>query len=159
MIQSAQTEARRLTELLVQQRDLYLQLRELARTQAAAVLDERPEDLLRVLGDRQRRITELLEINALLEPFRSRWGELREAMGRGERLEVGELVEQVQQLLAEILQQDEGDCDALRQRTESHRNAAAVVSVGQRLNAAYAAAGRVAGTPRYVDCSDQEGDR
>jgi hypothetical protein len=156
MIPTAQTEARRLTELLIQQRDVYLQLRELARTQARAVAEERPEELLRVLGDRQRRINELLEINAQLEPFRSRWAELRQAMGRPEQLEVGELVEQVQKLLAEILQQDEGDCDALRQRTESHRNAAAAVSVGQRLNAAYAAVGRMAGPARYVDCSDQE---
>jgi hypothetical protein len=156
MIQSAQIEARRLTELLIQQRDVYLKLRELATAQTSAVQDERPEELLRILGDRQRRITELLEINTQLEPFRSRWGELRQAMGRGERLEVGELVEEVQGLLSEILRQDEGDCDALRQRTESNRSAAAAAVFGQRANAAYTSGQCVAGGSRYVDCNDQE---
>ena len=155
MIETVQDEARRLTELLTRQRDLYRQLKELAGAQRQAIDAEHPEGLLRILGDRQRRINELAEIDAQLEPFRARWDRLREALSADQRLHVSELLEDVRELLGEILRQDEGDCDRLEKQTASSRNQAAAVSVGQKVNAAYAAS--QPGSARFIDREDVEG--
>ena len=80
MTATLQREARQLTELLVQQRDLYQRLRDLAAGQSQAVREDQPESLLRILGQRQRLIHELTQVNSLLEPFRSQWDKLREGL-------------------------------------------------------------------------------
>ncbi len=160
MNDTARRQGRRLTELLTQQRDAYRRLGDLAQTQRAAIDGDRPEELLRILGDRQRMITELTEINERLEPFRSRWNELRNSLPAGERLVVGDLVGEVQKLLVGILDQDQGDCDTLKERSEQFRQSAASTTTGRKLNAAYAAyAGGAygAGQAKYVDRTDQEG--
>lgn len=157
MNQAAQKDARRLTELLLQQRDVYRRLLELSESQHAAVGCDEPESLLRVLGQRQQLIAQLTEINTLLEPYRSRWDELREGLSPAQRLEVSELVEQVQALLGQILQQDETDSRALQRRTEEVRQEAAAASTGRRVHNAYAAQSYGAGTaPRYIDRRDGE---
>lgn len=155
MMETTQDEGRQLTELLTRQRDAYRQLKELAGAQRQAIDAERPEDLLRILGDRQRRINELAEIDGRLEPFRSEWDRLREALPADQRLRVGELVEDIRGLLGEILQRDEGDCDRLEKQTASSRNEAAAVSVGQKLNAAYTAGGP--SSARFIDREDVDG--
>ncbi len=157
MNDTAQIEAKQLTELLTQQRDVYRRLRELAMAQRASIEDEEPESLLRILADRQRQIARLTELNSQLEPHRSRWDQIRQSLAQPERLRVGELVEEVQQLLAEILQRDEGDCDALRQRSSETQGGAAAAALGQKVNAAYAAQGYAGSSPRYIDRSDEGG--
>ncbi|NQU75718.1 MAG: hypothetical protein HQ546_05325, partial [Planctomycetes bacterium] len=108
-----------LIELLTRQREVYQRLRELAKRQRRPIEDDQPEDLLRILGDRQRLIAEMNEINSALEPFRSRWDQLRVSISENQRMQVSDLVADVQQLLAEILDQDQGDCDALKERMVS----------------------------------------
>jgi hypothetical protein len=155
MNEAAQRDGRRLTELLTQQRDAYRRLRDLATTQRGAIESDQTETLLRILGDRQRAITELTGINAELEPFRSRWDQTRQTMEPMARLEVSDLVAEVQQLLAAILDQDEGDCDVLKQRTADARRSATVAAVGQQINSAYGGAGYGATQPKYVDRTDE----
>lgn len=149
-------DARRLTDLLTQQRDVYRTLRDLASEQGGAIHENQPEQLLKILADRQKHITELTEINNQLEPFRSRWSELRESMPPRQRLQVSDLVDEVQRLLAEILKQDEGDCELLKKRTSETRQAAAAAAHGQRLNQAYGVA--QPGGPRYLDQKDQRSE-
>lgn len=156
MNETAQRDGRRLTELLTQQRDTYETLRDLAMTQRGAIESDHPEALLRILGDRQRAITELTEINTQLEPFRSRWDQIRQTLGAPARLKVSDLVAEVQQLLVAILDQDEGDCNVLKQRTQDARRSATTAAVGQQVNAAYGAAGYAAAPPRFVDRTDEE---
>jgi predicted nuclease with TOPRIM domain len=153
---TAQREAKQLTELLIQQRDVYQKLGQFAASQAAAVQDDQSETLLRILSQRQQLITELTEINDRLEPFRSRWDELREQLSATERLRVADLVEEVQGLLGQILQRDEQDSDELRRRSDQVRNEAASTSMGRNLNAAYAARSYAAAQPRYIDQHDAE---
>ena len=65
----------------------------------------------------------------------------------------------MQDLLAGILNQDEGDCDLLRRRTDAIRGAAATASAGRQLNSAYGAAAYGAGgygAGTYVDRTDEE---
>ena len=156
MNEAARRDGRRLTELLTQQRDAYRRLRDLAMTQRGAIESDQTEALLRILGDRQRAIAELTEINAELEPFRSRWDQTRQTMEPTERLNVSDLVAEVQQLLVAILDQDEGDCDVLKQRTADARHSATVATVGQQINSAYGGAGYRAAQPKYVDRTDEE---
>lgn len=156
MIQTLQREARQLTDLLTQQRDLYRQLREMAKGQSAAIEQDEPEALLRVLAHRQRLITELNDVNTQLEPFRSRWDELRESLSAAERIRTAELVAEVQSLLGDILRQDEADSDALQTKSADTRQQAASASVGQRVNAAYAAQ-RYGAAPRLIDRNDEGG--
>jgi len=151
-------DARELTELLTRQRDTYLRLRELARAQSGAIETQRGESLLRILGDRQRQIGQLTEITRQLEPYRSRWPQLREHLPADQRRRVGDLVAEVQGLLAEILAQDEGDCDTLAQRTRAARDGAAASAVGRRVNAAYAANSYAkAAGGQFIDRTDQPG--
>ena len=147
-------EASELAELLARQRDAYLRLRELARAQRGAIDSQHPETLLRILGDRQRQIAQLMEITRELEPYRSRWPELRERLPSDQRRRVSDLVAEVEQLLSEILQQDEGDCDTLKKRTRVARQDAAASAVGQRVNAAYAAGRYAAASPQLIDRND-----
>jgi len=159
MTNTAQSEAQELTDLLTQQRDVYLQLRDLARVQRGAIESEGSEDLLRILGDRQRQIRRLTEINSRLEPLRGRWDQLQQGLDDGDRQQVGELVQQVKQLLGEILEQDKGDCETLKERTEASRSGAANIVLGHKLNAAYAAGRYRAPSPRFIDRKDDEGGR
>ena len=156
MNQADPRDARRLTELLTQQRDVYQQLRELATAQSAAIHDDQPETLLHILAQRQQLITQLTDLNAQLEPFRSRWDALREQLSAGERLRVSELVDEVQMLLGKILEQDEVDSDTLKTRSQEVRGQAAGVAVGRQVNAAYAMQSYGARPARYIDRIDQE---
>lgn len=156
MTATAQRDARRLTELLAQQRDVYQRLRELAMSQSKAIEDDQPESLLRILADRQRLINELTRVNELLEPFRSRWDQLREALEPTQRLEVSELVDQVQQLLGQILDCDKQDSDLLRERTAQTRDQAARAGAGARMNQAYAAGAYQNNPPRAIDRNDED---
>lgn len=151
MTDSATCEGQRLIELLGQQRDVYVQLRQLADVQRQAIDSDRSEELLRVLGERQRLINRLTEVNTALEPFRSRWDQIRQGIDPAGRQVVGELVEEVQGLLKGILDLDEGDCDALKRRTRACRDQAATAAIGQRVNAAYAVGQYRANAPRFID--------
>ncbi len=153
----AQREAQELTELLSRQRDVYNQLRQLASAQSTSIQDDEPEQLLRILGERQRRISELVEINTELEPFRSRWNEIRDVLDDAQRQRVGDLVGEVESLLADILAQDDGDCDLLQSRQNETRRGMASASLGRKVNAAYAAQRYGAVGGRYVDRDDQMG--
>jgi len=155
MNESPTRDARRMAELLQQQRETYLRLRELADTQRQAIETDQPEDLLRILGRRQQLITELTEINTALEPFRSRWSDLRRQLPAAERMKVGELIEEVQRLLEGILELDRGDCDELQRRTEQFRRNAVGTTRGRMMNAAYAAAAAPGGRPRFLDATDE----
>ncbi|MFW6154677.1 MAG: flagellar export chaperone FlgN [Planctomycetota bacterium] len=162
MTDTRQRDGRRLTELLTRQRDAYRRLADLAARQRDAIDGDEPEVLLRILADRQKCINEVTELNGQLEPFRQRWDELRGALGPAERLTVSELVDEVQDLLAGILNQDAGDCDLLKQRTDAARGAATATATGQRLNSVYGAAGYGAaagGAGTYVDRTDEERTR
>jgi hypothetical protein len=154
MTQSDTQEGQRLIELLTQQRDVYRQLRQLADVQRQAIDADSGQELLRILGDRQRLINLLTDVNTELEPFRSRWDQLRQSIDPVGRKTVSDLVEEVQELLKGILELDEGDCDALKRRTRVCREQAAAASMGQRVNAAYAVGQYQAGGPRYLDRTD-----
>lgn len=78
-----------LINLLTQQRDVYRELHQLASIQRQAIEEERSEESLRILGDRQRLINRLTEVNSELEPYRSRWDKIRQDFAPEGRRAVG----------------------------------------------------------------------
>ena len=151
MTDAATREGQRLIELLTRQRDVYLQLRRLADEQRGAIDGEKSEELLRILGERQRLINRLTEVNTELEPYRSRWDQIRQGIDPAGRQVVSDLVDEVQELLKGILERDEGDCDALKRRTRACRDQAATLATNQRVNAAYAVGQYRVNAPRLID--------
>lgn len=156
MTEATASDSRQMLDLLIQQRDLYRQLGQLTDKQRGAIDSQLPEDLLRILGDRQRLINQLTEINEQLEPFRGQWDQIRRTIPAVRRQRISQLVDEVGELLSEILKQDASDCDLLEQRTSECQGDAMTASVGQKINAAYAVECYTQPQPRFVDCSDEE---
>lgn len=124
----------RLVALLRQQCLLYDQLRSLSDQQGKCIHGGQTEPLLVVLAQRQRVLGELNAVNDEMTPYRSRWGQVRQDMPPAMQQQVGELLRQVEDQLAHIIQQDERD---RRQLQESRQQVGTELS---RLNKASAAA-------------------
>lgn len=100
-----------LIELLDKQRDLYAQLRQLSREQAAIVGSHAPDvsGLVLLLGRRQNLIDHLTRVGQHMEPYRRNWPALWRSLDPTSRARVQTLIDQVQELLDTILRQDEHD--------------------------------------------------
>ena len=61
----------------------------------------------------------------------------------------------MQGLLAQILQQDEGDCDTLKKRSGEIRGEASALTLGRKVNAAYAMRSYGVPVSRFVDRDDE----
>ena len=67
---SSQLDPSQLIDLLAQQRDLYMRLRDLSDKQRTMIAGDRPELLLNILRERQDLVTSLARLNDQLAPFR-----------------------------------------------------------------------------------------
>ena len=103
-----------LVALLERQRTLYRQLRTLSDQQGPLVAESLAEPLLALLAQRQKLIDGVTAVNAELEPYRKRWNDLWTRLGEGHRRQVGDLVKEVETLLASIIKQDERDRGVLQ---------------------------------------------
>jgi len=101
--------------LLERQRGLYEQLRELGEKQRQLIQDQLPEPLLVVLSQRQQLVDELAQINHELEPYRSNWRRFYGALSGPDQKRVGGLVQEVETLLASIIEKDNHDQTQLEQ--------------------------------------------
>lgn len=143
------SEADQLESLLAQQHDAFVALLDLAKQQAALIESGRTEELLRLLGERQKALVLLQALSARLDPWRKRSGEVTAAAELAQAQRIRGLVESVHAVMAEIQSHDNRDRDALAdakdavsgQITETHRR-------GQALGAYRQAS---ANGPRYTD--------
>ena len=126
-----------LVELLVQQRLLYLQLRELAMQQTSLVDGNDPEMLLKVLASRQRLIDKLKKISRKLEPVRADWQRISRTLSVDQRQEVQELVDSVQEILGDILSRDEKDSQKLSENKQQVAQQIRGMATGKRMNHVY----------------------
>ncbi len=140
-----------LVELLVQQRMLYLQLRELAQQQTSLVDGNDPEMLLKVLASRQRLIDKLKKISQELEPIRSDWQRLSKTLSVDERTEVQELVDSVQEILGDILKRDEKDSEKLSNNKQQVAHQIRGMATGKRMNQVYGQSVATGGQSKYLD--------
>ena len=99
---------------------------------------------------RQRLIDGVSELNALLEPFRARWGELMDGLPGEMRDRVRQRVDVLASLAARIAQRDEADRRALERKRDAVAHELAGMNRGRGALAAYGARKAGAG-PRFQD--------
>lgn len=137
-----------LMQLLSHQRTLYRRLRLLTDRQAALVLGDDTGPLLELLGERQRLIDGLTELNVRLKPFRTHWTDLYNTLDVETRKRISEMLEEANATLGMILKNDGHDCGRLSAKREETAARMASVETGSRVCAAYSSAG--AGSGRNV---------
>lgn len=109
----------RLEELLSLQQRYFSELESLGRTQSTLVEEERTTELLDLLGRRQRLIEGIAEINALLEPFRSRWDDVMRGLPPDMQDRVRRRVDALAGAAARIAERDEADRRNLERRRDA----------------------------------------
>jgi hypothetical protein len=127
-----------LITLLSQQRDLYVQLRELSDRQRSLIAGDRPELLLTILSERQELVTLLARLNGQLAPFRRDWDAMYAALPEDRRSQASSLLQEVNGLLRVILQTDHEDSALLSVRKQTVAASMAGLASGQAANSAYA---------------------
>lgn len=145
-----------LVAMLQRQRALYVQLQELSQRQSPLVEQGQAEALLEVLGRRQKLIDELMRINEQVAPYREDWPRVWRQVPESDRPEVSDLLKDVSDRLAAILDQDESDRRRLQSSHDSVKTELRRVSGGTLAVRAYGAspvrAGAGAGAaPRFTD--------
>jgi hypothetical protein len=130
-----------LRNALSRQKAIYVQILALAKQQSAHVAAGESEELMTVLGARSRLIQEVAPIDQELQPYKGLWQQVLDGLPSADRRLVGQLLQEVQRLLSEILEQDERDKESLmRQKSAVGAELNRSVS-GAALNRAYGVAG------------------
>jgi hypothetical protein len=124
------------------QKAAYGQILALAQRQSGHVSAGDTEALMAVLAARNRIIQEVAQWDRELQPYKGRWQEVLDGLPTADRRAVGELLQEVQRLLSDILAQDERDKEALlRQKAAVGTEITRTVS-GAALHRAYGVGGR-----------------
>ncbi len=131
-------DAEKLIDLLEEQRDLYLRLRDLSQRQRALITGDRPEALLDILRDRQTSVMALARINESLSPYRRDWEATYLRLDEPLRDRVGDLLGEINGALQAILKSDQEDGALLAARKQTVAAAIESVADTRRVNAAYA---------------------
>ncbi len=129
----------KLIELLEQQRDCYRRLKDLAERQRRLITDQDPEALLKILGERQKLVDQLTELNQALAPFRQEWANTYTQMQSDRRQHVQEVLDDINMLLGAIMVTDAEDSRLLAAGKERIGSELREAAAGRRANTAYAA--------------------
>jgi hypothetical protein len=140
----------RLAELLERQETLFLRLDALSKRQSRLVQEERTDELLGVLGERQSVVDALEETSRAVEPFRARWDEVMSRARPEQRTRVRGQIERLAELAAAIAARDDADRHEIERRRD--RLAGDLAGVG-RTRGAVSAYGAPRGRPaaRFQD--------
>lgn len=134
----------RLAELLVHQEKLFLRLDALSKRQSLLVQEDRTDELLGVLGERQVIVDSLDEASRAVEPFRARWDQVLASARPEQRERVRRHVERLAEVAANIAARDDADRREIERRRD--RLADDLAGVGRR-RGAVAAYGPARGRP------------
>lgn len=143
------SQPRRMLALLRSQRDGYRQLVELGRQQAQLIDAGHPEQLLALLSQRQAMIDELTDLGDQISPFHRHWPEISAELDEPDTQQVRDLVDEVEKLLAAILEQDERDRARLASAHKQTGKQLNTTAAAPRALGAYKAA--AAPSPRFTD--------
>ena len=100
--------------LLIGQRDLYRQLKNLSEQQGQFIREGSTEQLLSILSERQSVIETLSRANADLAPYRDRWGDLTASAAPDQRQQIRDALDEIERVLGEVVEQDERDRTELK---------------------------------------------
>jgi hypothetical protein len=147
----SQLDTNRLIHLLKQQRELYLQLRDLSDRQRALIASDSPDLLLSILRDRQTLVAALVRLNEQLAPYRRDWEAVQATLSDDVRQQAAQLLEEINDLLRNILRVDQEDGALLSARKQAVAQSLSEVSGGRTANAAYARQDPAQGTATSAD--------
>lgn len=145
--------SRRLDELLGRQVELYRRLEELGKSQGRLIENSESDQLLSLLAKRQNVVDEIIEINEGLEPFRSRWEAVTQALDASLMAHIREMVQEIESLASAVAERDQADEATLRRRRDAVSEQLGGVSRGREALVAY-------GRPResgYAKFQDHRG--
>lgn len=100
--------------LLESQRKLYEDLDHLSASQALLIDQERTDELLAVLGQRQALLTRIQVINDSIAPARARWQEFLGLLDPSQRQRVGIHVDAITRLIETIAERDRLDRERMQ---------------------------------------------
>ena len=137
--ESGTYDAGELIAQLTEQRGLYAELVGLTEHQRSLIAGGEPEDLLEVLGQRQKRIDRLGVLSSQLRRHQENWQKIRLRMSESDGREVDRLVSEVNGLLSTILACDKADVEQLAARRHATGASLAGLKRSREVGAAYAA--------------------
>ncbi len=103
-----------LLDLLIGQRDLYRELKNLSGQQAKCIHEGSTEQLLALLSRRQSVIDDLSRSNTRVAPYRERWPDISDVVAPAHRERVRQVLDEIEQMLHEVVEQDERDRTELK---------------------------------------------
>ncbi|MCB9851828.1 MAG: flagellar protein FliT [Phycisphaerales bacterium] len=135
---TAEQSVARVIELLRHQRTLYRKLRSLADRQKSLVVSDDAGALIQLLAERQRLVDGLVQLNAKIAPYRQNWTDFYQGLSETQRVEVSELLEEVNASLGAILRDDARDTAMMTARRERMAIELGEIGGSRRAHAAYA---------------------
>lgn len=126
-----------LIELLERQRALVGELSELARQQAGLTESGQTEALLQLLGRRQEIIDRFAVTQDDLGRLTGRLSERVRDLAEPQRRQVRSLIDEIGEAMADVLQRDEQDQEALRASRDRVRRDIATVDTSKQAHRAY----------------------
>lgn len=141
--------AARLDTILTEHESLYERLDALSERQSGLIDEDKTDELLGVLAERQRVVDRLLTIGEDLKPFQARWDDLLARLDGERRESLRAKVHGIQEAARRVNERDDRD----RARLAAQRKSLAdeIAGVGRSRGALNAYGGRAAPTPRYQD--------
>ena len=142
-----------LLALLDKQLALYQRLNAMAGQQHTLVSEEDPAALLSLLGERQRLLDELAELDARIAPVRREWDRIGPTLPVSARRRAKAVFQESRQLLAGIIASDQKDTELLEGRKVNVQAALQTIGAAQQAHTAYG--NKAPGLSRYFDCTDR----
>jgi hypothetical protein len=141
--------ASRLESILTEHESLYERLDALSERQSTLIDEEKTDELLGVLAERQRVVDRLLAVGEDLKPFQPRWDELMAAVDTGRRETLRTKVQFIQHAAQRVSERDDHD----RARLAAQRKSLAeeIAGVNKSRAGINAYGNKQAPTPRYQD--------
>jgi hypothetical protein len=141
--------ASRLTAVLEEHETLYERLTALSERQSGLIDEDKTDELLGVLAERQRVVDRLLAVGEELKPFQPRWDALMAQIDSDRREILRAKVQKIQEAAKLVNQRDDHD----RARLAAQRKSLAeeIAGVSKSRGAINAYGGKAASTPRYQD--------
>ena len=122
------------------QLECYQRLGKLTKTQHEYVQNSRNEDLLALLGQRQRLLEEMAELERIIAGAKRNWAQFTAALPEAQRSEAESLLGETRRLLEEIAAADRDDTLVLHQRKLNLGRGINQAAAARKFNRAYAAA-------------------
>lgn len=141
--------ASRLESILSEHESLYERLDALSERQSTLIDQEKTDELLGVLAERQRVVDRLLAVGEDLKPFQPRWDELMTRIDSDRREVLRARVESIQHAAQRVSERDDHDRARLAAQRKSLSEEIAGVNKSRVGLNAYG--NRQAPTPRYQD--------